>query len=129
MISEISIRERLWEWARAYPDRTGDFVSWPRIAAFARRMKPTYEQYPEPIDYDRSALTDAAVLVYLNVIARRQDKKKAALERSVFWLRYYHQWEMQHVARKVNKSKPWVEKMCQIIEATVEAFILSQDAA
>ncbi|WP_299943677.1 hypothetical protein [uncultured Microbulbifer sp.] len=70
-----------------------------------------------------------AVYKPLNVIARRQDKEKAALEKKVFWLRYYYRWEMQDVARKVKKSKPWVEKMCQIVEATVEAFFLSQNAA
>ncbi|WP_299946881.1 hypothetical protein [uncultured Microbulbifer sp.] len=129
MINEISIRERLWEWSRAYPERAGDSVSWPRMAAFGRRMLSGRRESPESIDYERAALTDAAVLAYLNVIARRQDKEKAALERKVFWLRYYYRWEMQDVARKVKKSKPWVEKMCQIVEATVEAFFLSQNAA
>ncbi|MFS1524723.1 hypothetical protein ACL7TT_11505 [Microbulbifer sp. 2304DJ12-6] len=129
MVNEISIRERLWEWSRAYPERAGDSVSWPRMAAFGRRMISGHREGSVPIDYERAALTDAAVLAYLNVIARRQDKEKAALERKVFWFRYYYRWEMQDVARKVKKSKPWVEKMCQIVEATVEAFFLSQNAA
>ncbi|MDP5211139.1 hypothetical protein [Microbulbifer sp. 2205BS26-8] len=129
MVNEISIRERLWEWSRAYPERAGDSVSWPRMAAFGRRMLSGCRESPVPIDYDRAALTDAAVLAYLNVIARRQDKEKAALERKVFWLRYYYRWEMRDVCRKVGQSKSWVINMCKVIEGTVEALYLAENAA
>ncbi|MFS1524469.1 hypothetical protein ACL7TT_10200 [Microbulbifer sp. 2304DJ12-6] len=129
MINEISIRERLWEWSRAYPERAGDSVNWPCMAAFGRRMLSGRRESPDPIDYERAALTDAAVLAYLNVIARRQDKEKAALEKKVFWLRYYYRWEMQDVCKKVGQGKTWVVNMCRIIEGTLEAFLLAQNAA
>ncbi|MDP5210011.1 hypothetical protein [Microbulbifer sp. 2205BS26-8] len=129
MVNEISIRERLWEWSRAYPERAGDSVSWPRMAAFGRRMLSGRRESPDPIDYERAALTDAAVLAYLNVIARRQDKERATLERLVFGLRYYYRWEMQNVCRKVGQSKSWVINMCKVIEGTVEALYLADSAA
>ncbi|WKD51107.1 hypothetical protein [Microbulbifer spongiae] len=128
MVNEISIRERLWEWSRAYPERAGDSVNWPRMAAFGRRMLSGCRESPDPIDYERAALTDAAVLAYLNVIARRQGKEKAALERKVFWLRYYYRWEMRDTCTRVRRSKAWVENMCNLIEGTVEALYLADNA-
>ncbi|WP_299948254.1 hypothetical protein [uncultured Microbulbifer sp.] len=129
MVNEISIRERLWEWSRAYPERAGDSVNWPRMAAFGRRMISGHKESPIPTDYDRAALTDAAVLAYLNVITRRQDKEKAALERLVFWLRYYCRWEIRETCARVKRSKAWVENMCNLIEGTVEALYLAENAA
>ncbi len=32
MVNEISIRERLWEWSRAYPERAGDGPVWRHLA-------------------------------------------------------------------------------------------------
>ncbi|BBM03949.1 hypothetical protein [Microbulbifer sp. GL-2] len=128
-MSELGIRELLWEWSIAYPERAGDAVSWPRMAAFGREMVSGHRVSPLPVNEERAQVTDATVLVYLNAITMRRDREKAELERLVFWLRYYYRWELQDVARKVKKSKPWVEKMCQIVEATVEAFYLARNAA
>ncbi|MFS1526314.1 hypothetical protein ACL7TT_19825 [Microbulbifer sp. 2304DJ12-6] len=99
------------------------------MAAFGRKMISGHREGSDPIDYERADLTDAAVLAYLNVIARRQDKEKAALEKKVFWLRYYYRWEMQDVCRKVDQSKSWVINMCKVIEGTVEALYLADNAA
>ncbi|WP_299948100.1 DnaB-like helicase C-terminal domain-containing protein [uncultured Microbulbifer sp.] len=128
-VNEISIRERLWEWSRAYPERAGDSVSWPCMAAFGRGMLSGRRESPVPIDCERAALTDAAVLAYLNVIARRQDKEKVTLEWLVFWFRYYYRWEMQDVCRKADQSKSWVINMCKVIEGTMEALYLAENAA
>ncbi|WP_444893623.1 hypothetical protein ACJJIE_03820 [Microbulbifer sp. TRSA001] len=128
-MSEIAIRDLLWEWSRAYPERAGDSVSWPCMSAFSREMVSGNRESPEPINEKRAELTDAAVLAYLNAVSRRRDQAKAELEGLVFWLRYYYRWELRDVAKKVSRSKPWVEKMCQIVESTVEAFYLTQNAA
>lgn len=74
-------------------------------------------------------MTDAAVLAYLNVVRKRRDQKKAQLEGMIFWLRYYYQWEMPDVCRKAGQSKSWVINMCRVIEGTIEAFVLAQNAA
>ncbi|WP_299582045.1 hypothetical protein [uncultured Microbulbifer sp.] len=128
-MSEVGIRDLLWEWARAYPERAGDSVSWPRMAAFGREMMSGCTEIPTGVDWERAARTDAVVLAYLNTITRRQDRGKAELEGMVFWLRYYYRWEMPHVCKKVGQGKTWVINMCRVIEGTVEAFYLARDAA
>ncbi|QFT55591.1 hypothetical protein [Microbulbifer sp. THAF38] len=128
-MSEIAIRDLLWEWSRAYPERAGDSVSWPRMSAFSREMVSGNRESPEPINEQRAEMTDAAVLAYLNVVRKRRDQKKAQLEGMIFWLRYYYQWEMPDVCRKAGQSKSWVINMCRVIEGTIEAFVLAQNAA
>lgn len=129
MTDAIGIRELLWEWSRAYPERAGDSVSWPRMTACGRKVPSGRPERSEPIDYVRAEQTDKAVLVYLNVIRRRKDCNRAMLEGSAFWLRYYYRWERQKVANKLKKSKAWVDNMCNLIEGTVEAIYLAQIAA
>ncbi|WP_444956773.1 hypothetical protein [Microbulbifer sp. ZKSA002] len=128
-MSELGIRELLWEWARAYPERAGDSVSWPRMAAFHKGMVCEGQVIPALINWDRADRMDAVVLAYLNTITRRRDKEKAELEGLVFWLRYYYRWEMPDVCKKLGQSKSWVINMCRVIEGTVEAFYLARDAA
>ncbi|MEX2964719.1 hypothetical protein [Microbulbifer sp. TYP-18] len=123
--SAIEIRDLLWEWSRAYPERAGDSVSWPRMAAFGLKVPSGRE----PIDYERAEQVDRAVLVYLNAVMRRKDRERAKLEEAIFWLRYYYRWERQKVAKRLKRSKAWVDNMCNLIEGTVEAFYLAQNVA
>ncbi|MFA0814039.1 hypothetical protein [Microbulbifer epialgicus] len=125
-MAEIAIRDLLWEWSRAYPERAGDSVSWPRMSAFSREMVSGNRESPEPINVNRAELTDAAVLAYLNAVSRRRDQEKAELEGLVFWLRYYYRWDIRFICKKVQRSKAWVENMNQLIEASVESVHLVQ---
>lgn len=126
MTDTIGIRDLLWEWARAYPERAGDSVSWPRMSAFGPDMvADRHRENPEPIDYKRAEEIDKAVLSYLKAI-RKQGKR--SLEESVFWARYFLRWEVPDVVKKVRKSRAWVHNTCGIIEGTIEGIYLVQIA-
>lgn len=123
MTDTIGMREMLWNWARANPERAGDAVNWPRIAAFGREMASGHRESAEPVNYAEAEEVDRAVLSYLNAI-RQVDKR--SLEEQVFWARYFLRWEMPDVARKVKKSKAWAKNTCAVIEATIEGIYLVQ---
>ena len=130
MANAIEMRHMLWNWARAYPERAGDSVSWPRLAAFGREMASGHRENPDPVRHEEAEEVDAAVLQYLNTVRRRKDREKANLEGMVFWLRYYYRWEQPDIARKVQKSVAWVKNMCSIVENSVETvYLMQQEAA
>lgn len=121
MSDDIGIRDLLWEWSRAYPERPGDCVDWYRQSNFAGEI--ISDGWPEertPIDYQRAEKTDAAILIYLNALQGRRSRAKAIFEEGIFWLRYFRRWELQDVARRMGKSQQWIKTQCQVIEGSIE---------
>ncbi|MCO1336446.1 hypothetical protein MO867_19110, partial [Microbulbifer sp. OS29] len=120
VLSEIAIRELLWEWSRAYPERAGDSVSWPRMSSFARGMKSKHRENPELVNEVRAEETDQVVGMYLRAVKGRGNQEKAGVELAVFWLRYFRRWELQEVAKAVKRSVANIKTLCQIIESSIE---------
>ncbi|WP_444886497.1 hypothetical protein [Microbulbifer sp. JMSA008] len=119
-MSELGVRELLWEWSRAYQERAGDSVSWPRMSSFARNMKSNYRENPEPVNEGRAEETDQVVGMYLRAVKGRNNQDKARVELTVFWLRYFRRWELQEVAKVAKKSVASIKILCQIIESSIE---------
>ena len=126
MDDAIGIKEMLWNWARANPERAGDAVGWPRLSAFGREMASGHRENPEPVNHDEAEVIDAAVRAYLKAIRKRE---RRGLEEQVFWARYFLRWELPDVARKVKKSLAWVKSTCGTIEGTIEGIYLYQQEA
>ncbi|WHI52964.1 hypothetical protein P3339_09440 [Microbulbifer sp. MLAF003] len=119
-MSELGIRELLWEWSRAYPERAGDSISWPRKSAFAREMVSGHRESLIPVNEARAEETDQVVGMYLRAVKGRKSQNKAEAELRVFWLRYFRRWELQDVSRVVKKSVASIKTLCQIIESSIE---------
>ncbi|MCO1335180.1 hypothetical protein MO867_12640 [Microbulbifer sp. OS29] len=128
-MSEIAIRDLLWEWSRAYPERAGDSVSWPRMSAFSREMASGSRESPEPINEKRAEETDQVVGAYLRAMKGCNNQSRAFEELRVFWLRYYRRWELQEVAKTVGKSEGTVRTTCRVIENTIETVYLMMERA
>ncbi|GAA5445816.1 hypothetical protein Misp06_04021 [Microbulbifer sp. NBRC 101763] len=128
-MSELGIRDLLWEWARAYPERAGDSVSWPRKSAFAREIVSGHRESPIPVNEARAEETDQVVGMYLRAVKGRKSQSKVEAELEVFWLRYFRRWELQDVAKAIKKSVASIKILCQIIESSIEMGYKMREAS